>query len=452
MEPSELAASIREQRSARLQEAQSILDATAVEGETPRDLTVEEQARWDGLMTEINELDRRAQRFESLANAKAVSTRQSPASEMRGVLVPAGARVEIATPQVSLRAYGRGTDQRTGLQEAHRVGRWLAALMYGHQQSIDWCRDNFGDQELRALGTTANSAGGVLVPEEMERAIILLREDRGVARRNVTVMPMASDTIVIPRYQSGLTAYFTGEGSDITTSDPAFDSIRLTLRKLATLTQWSAELNEQAIVSMADMLSAEIAYAFADKEDSCLFLGTGTSTYGGTVGLIQGTLAGSKYTALAGNTAFSTLDLDDFEAMVGKLPQYAVAGAKWYISRAGWASSMLRLAAAAGGNTVTNIQGSYGAQFLGFPVEFVQVMNSTLTAQTSTNGLCYLGDLRLAAHMGVGGGVRIDVDNSRYFEKDLLAIRGVERIDINYHETGTATVAGPVIMLSTPGS
>ena len=54
--------------------------------------------------------------------------------------------------------------------------------------------------------------------------------------------------------------------------------------------------------------------------------------------------------------------------------------------------------------------------------------------------------------MGSRRGVSIQVDGSRYFELDQLAIRGTERFDINYHERGTASVAGPVIMLSTPSS
>ena len=54
--------------------------------------------------------------------------------------------------------------------------------------------------------------------------------------------------------------------------------------------------------------------------------------------------------------------------------------------------------------------------------------------------------------MGTRRGVSIQVDSSRYFEYDQLAIRGTERFDINYHERGTSTVAGPVIMLSTPSS
>jgi HK97 family phage major capsid protein len=263
---------------------------------------------------------------------------------------------------------------------------------------------------------------------------------------------MQSDTLIVPRRQSGVTAYFVSENAEITASDKGWDTVSLTARKLAVLTKYSSELSEDSVISIADDLAQEIAYAFADKEDECLFNGDGTSTYGGIVGLKNALGDGSEVTAITGNTAFSTLDLEDFEAMVGKLPQFAVNGARWYISRVGWANSMLRLAEAAGGNTVAQIAGGAPLQFLGFPVEIVQVMNSTTTAQTSTDGIAYLGNLDLAASMGSRRGISIAVDSSRYFEFDQLAIRGTERFDINVHEKGTASVAGPVIMLKTPGS
>jgi HK97 family phage major capsid protein len=258
--------------------------------------------------------------------------------------------------------------------------------------------------------------------------------------------------MVIPRRAGGVTAYFVSENGEITASDKNWDAVSLTARKLAAMCRMSSEITEDSIVNLADDLTGEIAYAFAKKEDECLFLGDGSSTYGGIVGLKSAVAAGSKVTATGGNLAFKTLDLEDFEAMVGKLPEYAVAGARWYISRQGWANSMLRLAEAAGGNTVAQIAQGAPLQFLGFPVTISQVMNSTLTDQASTDGLAYLGDLRLAASMGTRRGVSIAVDASRYFEFDQLAIKGTERFDLNVHEKGTASEAGPVIMLSTPGS
>lgn len=454
MELQTLADKARELRASKMTEAEAIIVAAATGGENggSRPLTEDESRKYDSLMDESAAALKEQTRCEKLIAEKAslaqsVGRRSAPSAAV-GSIVEAPKPVEIRTLRraKALRSF-RGADAE---RNAYASGQWLLATLGNDTRAAQWCQDN--GIETRALQTTTNSLGGYSVPDQFETAIIDLREERGVARRSLRLRAMASDVLVVPRRASGVTAYFVAENSEITASDKGWDAVQLVARKLAVLCKYSSELNEDSILSIADDLAGEIGYAFADKEDECLFNGDGTSTYGGIVGLKSGTLAGSKVTAITGNTAFSTLDLEDFEAMVGKLPQYAVNGAAWYVSRAGWANSMLRLAEAAGGNTVAQIAGGAPLQFLGFPVVISQVMNSTLTAQTSTDGLCYLANLDLAASMGTRRGVSIQVDSSRYFEYDQLAIRGTERFDINYHERGTASVAGPVIMLSTPSS
>lgn len=347
--------------------------------------------------------------------------------------------------------HGKDAEKR-----AYISGRFLFATLFGDENSRKWCDDHQVDWRPRAaMGTTNDNLGGALVPEEMEQAIIDLKEMYGVFRREARNVPMMSDTKYQPRRTSGVTAYFVGENpaSGVTASDKAWDNVRLVANKLAVLCKYSTEIAEDAIISIADDLTREIAYAFAVKEDACGFLGDASDTYGGIVGLINAIQAGSKVTATTGNTAFSTLDLVDFEEMIGALPTYAEGNAKWYISKAGWAASMMRLADAAGGNTTENIAGGPSTRtFLGYPVVISQTMNSTLTAQTSTDGICYFGDLRQAAMFGNRRGMQILVSPHRYMEFDQIGILGTERFDIVVHEVGDASNAGSIIMLSTPSA
>jgi HK97 family phage major capsid protein len=450
----ELLNKTREKRAVSLAEAETIVTKAGAEA---RSVTEEENKSYLAAMAAADAAHVEEQRLVKLIADKASlavpeGRKTSPAAP--AVLVPT--EKTVAAPRLLRSAKVRNFRADGGVsaeERAHATGQWLLATIGGNTRAAQWCADH--GIEVRGtspLTTTTNSLGGYLVPEVLESTIIDLREDRGVARRSVRVMPMASDSVVIPRRASGVTAYFVSENAEITASDKGWDAVSLSARKLAVLCKMSSEVAEDAIISLADDLASEIAYAFADKEDECLFNGDGTSTYGGVVGLKSAVAAGGKVTAATGNTAFSTLDLEDFESMVGKLPQYAVANAAWYVSRVGWANSMLRLAEAAGGNTVAQVAGGAPFQFLGFPVVIAQVMNSTTAAQTSTDGLAYLGDLRLAATMGTRRGIEIAVDPSRYFEFDQLAIRGTQRFDLNVHEKGTASVAGPVIMLSTPAS
>jgi HK97 family phage major capsid protein len=335
-------------------------------------------------------------------------------------------------------------------EDAVRVAHWYAAQMLDNPAAKQWCQDNNVNMTMT---TTSNTDGGVFVVEEMENAIVNLVETYGVFRRNARILTGNSDSKRFNRRTSGVTAYYVGEnpGTDVTDSQPVFDQVQLIARTLAARVQYSQNLFEDSIINLIDFLTQEVAIAFAYQEDIAGFNGDGSSTYAGMTGLKNALLAGSKYTAITGNTAFSTLDLDDFEAMIGKVPEFPGMQPKWYIHKSGWAASMQRLAAAAGGNTTTTItSGVPMASFLGYPVEFVQVMNSTLTAQTSTTGLCYFGDLAMAATMFNRRGVTIE--NDKDIKRQMIDMVATERYDIVVHEVGTASTAGPMIALVTPGS
>jgi len=338
-------------------------------------------------------------------------------------------------------------------ERAYRSGMWFRAVLWGSDKAQRWCQEN--GIETRAMGEDGANKGGALVPPELSQTIIDLREQYGVFRRNARRIPMRGDTISIARRQSGVTAYFVGENSAVTDSDAALSMVEITARKLASMTYMSWELAEDAIIDVADMLAGEIAWAFAKKEDECGFMGTGTSTYGGIHGVMpridDGNHTASIATALTGNIAFSSLDLADFHRVVGKLPLYARNRAKWYISAAGFADSMERLMYAGGGNTTSNIGGGAGLSFLGYPVELVQVMNSTLTDQTST-ALLFFGDLMMSSTLGDKRGFEVAVSRDFKFSEQQMTIMGWERFGIANHDLGDTSTPGPVIALKTPGS
>lgn len=342
-------------------------------------------------------------------------------------------------------------------EDAYLSGRYLRAALTKNPDDIQWCREH-GVNMLAASGahsSTNNAASGVFVPEPMLNTIIELREQYGSLRPNAMRVTMTSDTLSIPRWVSGLTVYYPGENTDITTSKTSHNMVSLTARKYAALAVYPVELVNDAVISFADLFAHEVAEAFAKAEDTNGFLGDGTSTYGGTTGILtklnDGSHAASIYTAATGNTSFDTLDLSDFTNMQAKLPKYARANAKWYISAAGYDASMSRLKYSGGGNDANALAGSSGLSFLGSPVELVQVLNSTLTTQTSTALFVY-GDLSKGVMIGDRMAVSIAADSSRYFEADQIAMKATQRIDINPHSLGDSSTAGPVILMKTPGS
>ncbi len=341
-------------------------------------------------------------------------------------------------------------------QEAYAFGRWLLGAAMGHKESIKWCED-MGIPIKATLSSTDNANGGALIPYELSSAIIDLAEEYGVFRRYAEVVPMSTDTQGWPRVTGGMTTYFVGDNTSPTASNPTFDNVDLTAKEIAAYATIPQALAEDSVISLADLVARKISLSFATMEDSCGFIGDGTSTYGGAYGAVNkindGNHAASIYTAIAGNTAFSTLDLADFEAMVGQLPNYPGIQPAWFISKPGWAASMMRLADAASGNTGAMIvNGIPVPSFLGYPVVWSQVLLKTLTACVSTAAFLF-GDLRMAAMFGTRRAVTIAAGGGgSYFIARQTVILGSERFAINVHECGDASNAGPLLLCKFPGA
>jgi HK97 family phage major capsid protein len=403
--------------------------------EENRELSEDEQKQVDENIKLADDLQPK------MAQAKKVEQRAAELLKDRGTFNSTGERLfkEPAKPK----AHGKLKAFKNG-QDAYDAGQFLMATIGGNSKSMQYCREKGLVLNVHSEGV--NSAGGYLVPEVMESAIIDLKEQYGVARQNAFVYPMTSDATVIPRRQSGFTVYYVGENALGTESDLSWSQVRLEAKKAMILTRLSSELNEDSIVALADITASEMAYAFANAEDSAVFLGDSQSAYGGVTGLANSLLAGSVATAANGDNTFAELEWAFFEGAVAKLPQFPGLRAAWYVNSAMFYTAMARLANAAGGNTKADIASGYALQFMGLPVIFTQVLPSS-TGDLASQVVGFVGDLSMCGTFGSRRGVTISSDTSRYFEYDQIALKATQRWTWNGHETGTATVAGPMIAL-----
>jgi len=405
----------------------------ALAAEESRDFTAEETAEIDGIIDkQIPKLSddlRRAEKVQNFVAAK-VAKIESPDADKPQAKIPAQAR-----------AY-RKLEAFKNEYDAYSSGQFVLANLFNNSKAKQFCADN---GIRNAMSTGDNTLGGFLVPEPMEAAIIELREQFGVARQNSRVWPMTDSVTIVPKLAGEVTGYYVGEGSTITASDMTVQQVKLDAKKLAAMVVVSSELSEDSVISVAEMVSRSVAYTMAVKEDEALFLGDGTSTYGGIVGLAGALAAGSLVTATS-NLTFSALTFANFESVVGACKMYSGIQPRWYISNAGWSASMQRLANAAGGVTMAEIAGGMSRSFLGYPVVVSQVLESRLTGTTGLRA-CYFGDLSMGSYLGTRRGISIALDSSRYFELDQVAIKATQRFDISVHDRGTASASGGIIGL-----
>lgn len=434
------------------EEADENTDGTPVEGGERSAVEAVEarQAKYDALLA-------KAERIKSaIAKAEAAEARKAELLKTLNRAAPVETTdVKPRIEPVSTRGYKPGVFDSPEM--AHRCGQWLKAH-FGDTHARQWCRDHLGT-EYRDMGGQVNSLGGALVFEDFSNTIIRLVEKFGVAMNVFQNITMSSDTLLVPRRLSGVTSYWLGENSTITTSDPTATMVQLVAKKLACATKVSNELLADNAVSVATWLAQEYATSLSGAIDDAAFNGTGTSSFGGIRGLVQiddGTHTASVQSAASGNTTVASLDIDDYLACLAKLPRYAIGTSAWYMHPSVYHNSVQRLmlssgtagsgtiGALSGGNTAANLAQGTPNTFLGLPVVWVLKM----TAAPTTGAIAaYVGDLSLAGIMGVKSDMQVATSQDRYFEADQTAFRAIQRLDINVHSLGTNSEAGPVVAL-----
>ena len=437
---------IREQMAAEAEEARAMMDLADQES---RNFTEEEALKYDKHIKKAEELEVLANRKER--QEKLDARINTPADRVSTPVIASGQRIEVIGPRLckqgSLRAF-------TGPQadvNAYRSGKWLWATVMGNAEARQWCRDH--GIEMRVQTEGVNTAGGYLVPSVMEDAIISLRETYGVARQECRIHAMTTDHTYVPRRTGGVTAYFIGETTEITESEKSWDQVELTARKLGALTRMSTDLGEDSVINIADDLANEMAYAFAKKEDECLWDGDGTSTYGGTVGIrvkmIDGAHAGSYVEAVAAGDEWAEIEDLDLTNVEAALPLYADMGAKWYCSKAAKVGTFNRLIKAAGGVTGKEMAEGFGNMYDGYPIAMSAAMPSDdAAAALNAKIMMIFGNLRMSTTLGSRRDITIKITDQRYIEFDQIGIQATERFCIVNHDIGGTTgVRGPVVGL-----
>lgn len=431
-------------------------------------LKADEQAKFDALKSEASSLTASISSLEATLADKAkneaamknspVPTAVNIGSEAeqpeKKIIVPAQAKRWSVS---NMKAFKKAED-------AYSAGMWLGASL-GNKRALQWCNDHGVSLEAVSQGSN-NTNGGYLVPEVLSSSIIELLNSYGMFRQNTTVLPMTSDTLAIPRRAGGLTAYFVNDDSAITESTKTWDLVRLIAKDAGVITRVANDLIGDAIIPIMDNLTNEMAYILAKLEDDCGFIGDGTSTYGGISGVNQrlisshctggiatgAVLSGGGLVRYDTGYAWTNVALADITATMQLLPSYARMGAKFYVNPQFYHGVMLPLLTSVGGATGAEIVNGYGEpKFLGYPVVLCESMPATQAINTV---YMQFGNLGLASKLGDRQQITIAASDSATvggvsaFERNQIALRAVERFDINVHDVGVAsTSAGAVVGL-----
>lgn len=346
-------------------------------------------------------------------------------------------------------------------ERAYRAGQLFRATLRGDRDAARWCVDH-GVVDSRALTESVNSAGGLLVSDEVLNEIIVLVEQYGAFPANARNINMNSDTLIIPRRTGGLKAYFIGENTSVTESDASWDRVQLVAKKCAVANRMSSEILEDtsSVLNLADYIVGEVSRSIAELVDTVGFVGNASSDHGGIIGAVtkitDGNHAAGVVTAASGNTSALTLDVDDLIATAGRLPLYARANAKWFVNPAVFAASVQRLGLVnnvglSGGNTAANLSSPAEMRLLGYPVVFVHTLSSKVDADVSVVKFLF-GDLSMSSIYATRRGLTVKQSQDRLIEQDATLLVATTRFDCVTHDCGDATKAGPLVALRTAAS
>jgi HK97 family phage major capsid protein len=308
----------------------------------------------------------------------------------------------------------------------------------------------------KSMGTTDNPSGGYLTEEEMAGWVIQKLGQYGKFRRNALVVPMGAGKMSIPRITTDLVVYCPEEGGNITESDLKTDLVTMLAKKLACFCSINRELEEDVVIGLGEVVGMSIIRSMAKKEDEIGFMGDGTSTYFGMLGIVGAlrkvdeTIANIKGLVVGSGNTYAELTLANFRSVVGILPSDADDDASWFMNKKFYYNVVYPLAEAAGVANIFEILSNQKGRFLlGFPVEFISCMPST---EANSQICAILGDLKLGAYLGERREIEIAKSADALFQKDQVAIRGTERIDINVHGVGDTTDPGSIVGLITAAS
>lgn len=230
-------------------------------------------------------------------------------------------------------------DSETDHAEAKSFGDFLVAVQNKNRTRLEKVYKT-------AMAESTGPTGGYVVPVEYGTLVekngfelnVLQMAGAMVERMTVNekeipvidleTAPSAGNT----SYAGGTIAYWTGEGSAITESEPSLKLIRLVLHKLAALSLASAEVRADARTSIDGLLARSFGKAINSQKNYQFFRGDG-------VGKPRGVMESSALKATT-RSAASAVALADVANMFSGLTPDSYGSAAWFVTPAAMAKLM----------------------------------------------------------------------------------------------------------------
>jgi HK97 family phage major capsid protein len=371
-------------------------------------LTDEERKTFDGLESQIKTLDadiKRAGTLESVKNPE-------ESNEMKVTKEAIGEVVKLATALKDFLPgdYGPvlGESQkkdikRYSIREALRKrvakmtgeGQFDGVELEMHQEGVKEMQASkletqgiavpsiiFNPEKRGDLKATVDAAGGYTVATEMGGLISTLRNSMVVIAAGGDLQTGLVGDVAFPRRATDSTATWRSEGGISTQSDPTYEQLTMTPKRLTTHTEYTHQLLRQSSISVDREVEDTLYYSIANALETAVFTGSGTSNQ--PTGLFASAINNGDHGS--NGTVLNWGNVVQLESMVAT--DNALRGRPAYITNATAAGKMKQtLKSTYQGGFIWEIDSRLtpaGGTINGYPAYVTNVISNALTRGTGT--------------------------------------------------------------------
>ncbi|WP_244492168.1 phage major capsid protein [Aureimonas sp. AU12] len=136
-------------------------------------------------------------------------------------------------------------------------------------------RELLGADEIRALRTDAQVAGGYLAPDQFEATLLRELVEISPLRQAARVTPVSSGAVILPKRTGRITAKWVGEVEERPGTEPTYGQIEIPVHEMACWVDVSNRLLEDAAINMEQELAIDFAEEFGRLEGLAFVSGDG---------------------------------------------------------------------------------------------------------------------------------------------------------------------------------
>lgn len=280
------------------------------------------------------------------------------------------------------------------------LGQFLKAITPGRAQLVE---DDVRTHIKTTLTEGTDATAGYTVPEEYSNEIIKLETQESIIRKLARIFPMGSDTRNIPRQLTNVSVSWTGEGTAVSETNPTFDRLVQTAKKVAALVKMTDELLMDNSVDLDKFIMQLVAEAMGREEDRVAFAGN-TGSGDPFMGILYAT--GVNAPAMAG----STLAYEDVVDLVMSLNAKYRVGATLVTSTNGL-KAIMKLADSQNHPLWVPPTASTPATIYGYPYEISDEIPVNLGGGTDETAILF-GNFKKHFFVSDRGGYEVKVSDS----------------------------------------